>query len=131
VIGNDAAVAVAGQGSHFELNTMMPVAGYNLLQSISLLAAGSRNFARQCVRGLTATARGPELVERGLGIATALAPHIGYDAAAAIAKEAASSGETVAEVAKRRTKLGEGELRNILDPLAMVEPGMSKPSGGS
>ncbi|HEY7269564.1 MAG TPA: class II fumarate hydratase, partial [Dehalococcoidia bacterium] len=61
VIGNDAAIAVAGQGGYFELNTMMPVAAYNLLQSIELLAAASSNFARQCVAGLKATGRGPAL----------------------------------------------------------------------
>jgi fumarate hydratase class II len=124
VIGNDAAIAVAGQAGHFELNMMLPVTAHNLLQSISLLAAGSRNFTAQCVRGLTATSRGSDLVDAGLGIATALAPRIGYDAAAAIAKEAASTGETVYEVAQRNTDLADDELRRILDPRRLVEPGL-------
>jgi fumarate hydratase class II len=124
VIGNDAAIAVAGQASHFELNMMLPLTAYDLLQSISLLAAGSRNFTAQCLRGLEATAKGPDLVAAGLGIATALAPHIGYDAAAAIAKEASATGETVFKVARRRTKLTEDELQRMLDPQRLVEPGL-------
>jgi fumarate hydratase class II len=123
-IGNDAAIAVAGQASHFELNMMLPVTAHNLLQSILLLAVGIRNFTEQCVRGLKATSRGPDLVEAGLGIATALAPLIGYDAAAAIAKEAASTGETVYDVALRQTELGDDELRRVLDPRRLVEPGL-------
>jgi fumarate hydratase class II len=124
VIGNDATVAVAGQRSFFELNTMMPVAGYNLLQSIELLAAAAANFAERCVDGLQATERGPELVEKGLGLATGLAPIIGYDAAADVAKEAAGSGRTVREVAQERTGLSEEELRRALDPSGMTEPGL-------
>ncbi|KPK46421.1 MAG: aspartate ammonia-lyase [Dehalococcoidia bacterium SM23_28_2] len=126
VIGNDATIALAGQRSFFELNTMMPVAGYNLLQSIELLAAAARNFAERCVDGLQATQRGPELVEKGLGIATGLAPIIGYDAAAEIAKEAASSGRTVREVARERTGLSDEELERALDPASMTEPGLQR-----
>jgi fumarate hydratase, class II len=126
VIGNDTTVALAGQRSFFELNTMMPVAGYNLLQSIELLAAAARNFAERCVDGLQATERGPELVEKGLGIATGLAPIIGYDAAAEIAKEAADSGRTVREVAQERTGLSDEDLRRALDPTSMTEPGLRR-----
>jgi fumarate hydratase class II len=124
VIGNDATVAVAAQRSFFELNTMMPVAGYNLLQSIELLAVAARNFAERCVDGLQATERGPELVEKGLGIATGLAPIIGYDAAAEIAEDAAGSGRTIREVAKERTELSDEELRCAIDPAGMTEPGL-------
>jgi len=126
VIGNDTTVALAGQRSFFELNTMMPVAAYNLLQSIELLAAGARNFAERCVDGLQARERGPELVEKGLGIATGLAPTIGYDAAAEIAKEAAASGRTIREVAQERTGLSDEDLRRALDPTSMTEPGLRK-----
>jgi len=122
VMGNDATVALAAQRSFFELNTMMPVAGYNLLQSIELLGAAARNFAERCVDGLQATERGPELVEKGLGIATGLAPIIGYDAAAEIAKEAAGSGRTIWEVAQERTGLSGEDLRRALDPTGMTEP---------
>jgi aspartate ammonia-lyase len=78
------------------------------------------------LRGLEATDRGPLLVASGLSIATALAPHLGYDAAAAIAREAAETGETVKEVARRRSKLAPDELERILDPAAMVDPGLEE-----
>jgi fumarate hydratase class II len=126
VIGNDVTVTFAGHRSFFELNTMMTVAGYNLLQSIELLAAAARNFAERCVDGLRATARGPEMVERGLAIATGLAPLIGYDAAAEVAKEAAGSGRTIREVARERTELSDEELRRALDPASMTEPGLPR-----
>jgi len=124
VVGNDATIALAGHRSFFELNTMMPVAAYNLLQAIELLAAATRNFAERCVDGLKATQRGPELVERGLAIATGLVPLIGYDAAAEVAKEAARSGRTILEVARELTKLSEEELRRAVDPASMTEPGL-------
>ncbi len=124
VVGNDAAVTLAGQGSYFELNTMMPVAAYNILQSISLLSASAGNFSRQCVSGIQATAAGPEMVERGLMLGTALSPAIGYDAAAAIAKEAAATGKTIREVAKLKTDLSDAELDRLLKPEAMTQPGV-------
>ncbi len=130
VIGNDATVAVAGQGGYFELNMMWPVAGYNLQQSIELLASATENFTRQCVTGLVATRAGPDLVDKGLAIGTALAPVIGYDAAAAIAKEAAKTGKTIREVAKERTKLTDRELDKFLDPVTMVEPGRADIKAG-
>ena len=124
VIGNDAAVAVAGQSGNFEINVMMPVAAYNLLQSIDLLAGSARNLARQCVSGLEATSAGPDMVERGLAIVTTLVPHIGYDTAADIAKEAQASGQTVKEVALVRTDFSSDDLDEILDPSGMTEPGL-------
>ena len=130
VVGNDAAVALAGQGGYFELNTMMPVAAYNLLQSISLLAASANNFADQCVSGIGATRVGPQMVERGLMLGTALSPAIGYDAAAAIAKEAASTGKTIREMAKLKTELSDAELDKLLNPEAMTQPGLGNPGGG-
>ena len=125
VIGNDAAIAVAGQSGNFEINVMMPVTAYNLLQSIDLLAAAARNLGSQCVSGLTATRKGPEMVERGLAIVTTLVPHIGYDASAAIAKKAQTTGRTVKEVAAEDTDLSPDELDGILDPTTMTEPGLS------
>jgi fumarate hydratase class II len=130
VIGNDATIAFGGTTGNFEINLMMPVVAYNLVREIELLAAVARNFAEQCIVGLKATAKGPETVERGLAIGTALAPLIGYDAAAAIAKEAAKSGETVLEVALRRTDLSEEALRNVLDPALMVEPSADRVGAG-
>ncbi|HXW77111.1 MAG TPA: class II fumarate hydratase, partial [Candidatus Eremiobacteraceae bacterium] len=80
VFGNDAAIAIGGQSGNFEINLSMPIVAYDLLQSISLLAAASRNLTTQCVQGITATTKGPDMVERGLAICTSLAPIIGYDA---------------------------------------------------
>lgn len=131
VMGNHVTVTIAdAQGSNFELNVMMPVAAYNLLQSIDLLAAEADNFREQCIEGLVSTERGPETVEQGLAICTALAPVIGYDAAAAIAHEASETGETVRQVALRTTELGEAALKEILDAAKMTEPGFSGGGGG-
>ncbi len=130
VVGNDATVAQAGQGGYFELNTMMPVAAYNLLQSISLLAASADNFAEQCVKGLKATDTGPAMVERGLMLGTALTPAIGYDKAAEISKEAAATGATIREVAKKKTSLTDQQLDELLDPAKMTEPGLGAGPAG-
>ena len=122
VIGNDTTIAIAGQSGNFELNVMMPVAAHNILESIELLATSAKNLARQCINGLTATDKGPETVMEGLAICTALAPIIGYDAAASIAHEASKSGETIKEVAMRVTDLTSAQLDEILEPLSMTEP---------
>jgi fumarate hydratase class II len=131
VIGNDAVVAFAGAaGSIFELNLMLPVAAHNLLSSIDLLAASARNFADQCVAGIQETGHGPEMLERGLMLATALVPAIGYDAVADLAKTAFKEGKSVREVAREKTDLTEEQLDKLLDPAAMTEPGASGPGGG-
>ena len=122
VIGNDTTITIAGQSGNFELNVMMPVAAHNILESIELLATSAKNLARQCINGLTATDKGPEMVMEGLAICTALAPIIGYDAAAAIAHEASQNGETIKEVALRVSDLTSAQLDKILDPLSMTEP---------
>ncbi len=124
VMGNHTTVTIAGQAGNFEINVMMPVAAYNLLQSINLLAAVARNFTEQCIKGLQATTKGPEMVERGLAICTSLAPIIGYDAAASISKEAYRTGKTIREVAREKTSLSEEELDCVLDPASMTEPGL-------
>ncbi len=120
VIGNDATVAVAGQSGNFQLNVMLPVIALNLLQSIGLLATTSANLAAQCVSGLQATERGPELVERGLMLATALAPEVGYDKATEIAKQAYKEDRTIREVAREQTDLSEEELDELLDARKMT-----------
>ena len=122
VIGNDTTITIAGQSGNFELNVMMPVAAHNILESIELLATSAKNLARQCINGLAATDKGPEMVMEGLAICTALAPIIGYDAAAAIAHEASQNGETIKEVALRVSDLTSEQLDEILDPLSMTEP---------
>ena len=130
VFGNDSTVALAGQGSYFELNTMMPVAAFNILQSIGLLATSANNFADQCVKGIQATSTGPAMVEKGLMLGTALSPAIGYDAAAAIAKEASGSGQTIREVARLRTELTDGQLDQLLNPEDMTHPSLEVKGGG-
>ena len=120
VIGNDATIALAGQGGNFELNTMLPLIAYNLLQSIDILGGAAANLANQTVVGLEATERGPELVEKGLMLATALAPEVGYDKAAEIAKEAFKTGKTIREIAREQTDLSNEELDEVLDAKKMT-----------
>jgi fumarate hydratase class II len=131
VMGNDATVTFAGAtGSLLELNVMMPVVAHCLLESVSILATAATNMAQQAVDGITATENGPALVERGLMTCTGLVPRIGYDAAAAIAKEALATGRTVREVARDKTDLTEDDLSELLDPEAMTEPGRSPIGAG-
>lgn len=122
VIGNDSTVTIAGQSGNFELNVMMPVAAHNLLESIDLLSSSSTNFAEQCIDGLEATNKGPNMVMQGLAICTALAPIIGYDLAAKIAHIASETGKTIKEVTIMETDLHENEIDSILEPLSMTEP---------
>ncbi len=122
VMGNDQTVSIAGQSGNFELNVMMPVAAHNLLESIEILSTGSKNFSEQCIDGLEATTKGPQMVNQGLAICTALAPKIGYDKAADIAHKASLSGETIKEVALKETDLSSDDLDVILEPLSMTEP---------
>jgi fumarate hydratase class II len=130
VIGNDATVSFAQTGSLLELNVMLPVTAVAMLESITLLAAATSNLRVRCIDGLAATERGPALVEQGLMIATALAPEIGYDAAAALAKEAYRSGKTIRELATERGIAPE-RLDHLLDPAAMTMPGLEGgPAGG-
>jgi fumarate hydratase class II len=123
-VGNDATIAWAGAlGSTFELNVMMPVIAYNLLQSIALLTQGSRIFARRCIAGLSANReRCASLVEQSLAMCTALAPVIGYDQAAEIAKQSMATGKTVREVAVERKVLDPATLEKVLDPRRMTSP---------
>lgn len=126
VIGCDATITFAGAtGSLLELNVMLPVAAHNLLEEIELLGRAAANLAASAVDGLTATARGPELLERGLAICTGLVPAIGYDAAAAIAHEAFASNLTVREVALEASGLSEEEIDRLLDPELQVNPTLS------
>jgi fumarate hydratase class II len=125
VVGNDATVAVAGMSGTFELNVMMPVMAYNLLQSVEILAAACRLFATRCIDGIEANEeRSRAMVEGSLAMCTALAPKIGYDEAAAIAKEAYASGRTVRDIARERRVLPEDELERVLDPWSMTEGGV-------
>jgi fumarate hydratase class II len=124
VVGNDATVGWAGAlGSNFELNVMMPVMAFNLLQSIELLAQAARIFADRCVAGIEANAkRCAELVEQSLAMCTSLAPVIGYDKAAEIAKESFQTGKTVRQIATEKKLLSDVELKKALDPMRMTQP---------
>jgi fumarate hydratase class II len=125
VVGNDAAVTLGGLSGNFELNVMMPLIAHNLLQSIEILARAVTQFTQKCVLGLEADRRRCEaLVEESLAMATALAPAIGYDRAAQIAKKAFESGKTVRETALTEQVLSREELEDILDPRPMTEPGV-------
>ena len=130
VVGNDATIGFAQTGSLLELNVMMPVAAVSLLESAELLGAAAANFAERTVEGLVATERGPALVEQGLMLATALAPVIGYDEAARLAKDALKSGRTIRELAVERG-IEPGRLDEILDPAQMTEPGLGGGPAGS
>jgi len=123
VIGNDTAVTWGGAAGNFELNVMMPVMAYNLLESVTLLSTAITVFSERCIVGLEADEeRCAQMIEKSLAMCTALSPKIGYLAAADIAKEAFKTGQTIREVAKKRQILSEEELKKILDPWSMTEP---------
>lgn len=125
VIGNDATITVAAQSGNFELNVMLPVIAYNLLQSIELLGNGSRLLAEKAIRSFTvrtenlkhSLARNPILV-------TALNPVIGYQKAAEIAKKAYASGQAIIDVAEQETDLSRQELERLLNPAKLTKGGM-------
>jgi fumarate hydratase class II len=130
VVGNDATIGFAQTGSLLELNVMLPVTALAMLESIGLMASSARNLRERLVIGLAATDRGPALVEQGLMLATALAPEIGYDAAAALAKEGLRTGRTIRELALERG-IAADRLDVLLDPAKMTEPGLGGgPAGG-
>ena len=117
VIGYDAAITWCAAAGNFELNVMMPLMAWDLLESITLLAAVSRNFDQRCIRGLEADReRATGFVEQSLAMCTVLTPEIGYDRAAAIAKEAYQTGRTIREVALERSGLSADRLDALLDP---------------
>ena len=125
VIGCDATITLCGQAGNFELNVMMPVMALRLLEAITFSAKVVRAFTEKCVMGIEANReRCEELIEKSLAMVTSLAPVIGYDAAAKIAKEAFTTGKTVREVAKTHKVMPEDKLDKILDPWRMTEPGI-------
>ncbi len=116
-------VVLCGRDGHFELNVTLPLMAYALHDSIACLARGTRVFAERCVAGLEADGdRCRSLVDRSLMLVTALNPHIGYDAAASVAKEAHATGKTLKEIVLARGLLDAAALDRILDPRTMVEP---------
>jgi fumarate hydratase class II len=131
VIGADATITWAGANGNFELNVMMPVMAHNLLCSIRLLGNVIEILADKCVSGIEANKeRCQELIELSMAMVTSLAPKIGYDRAAEIAKESARTGKTVRQLALEKKVLPEAELKAALDPVAMTEPGGEGSGGG-
>jgi fumarate hydratase class II len=125
VIGCDATITICGQAGNFELNVMMPVMALRLLEAITFSANVAKAFTEKCVVGIEANKeRCEEMIEKSLAMVTALAPVIGYDAAAKIAKESFTTGKTVREVAREHKVLPEDKLAKILDPWRMTEPGI-------
>jgi len=123
VIGNDAAVTIGALRGQLELNVFIPVIAHNLLESVRLLAAVAALFAERCIDGIELDERRiVENVERSLAMVTALVPRIGYDRAAALAKQAWESGRTVREVAEEQRVLPRDELEAALDPRRQAHP---------
>ena len=131
VFGNDSCITWAGANGNFELNVMMPVMAHDLLESIRLLSNVVDAFSDKCVAGIAANKeRCAELVELSMAMVTSLAPKIGYDRAAEIAKESARTGKTVREICLEKKVLPEDELKRVLDPIGMTEPGGEGSVGG-
>ena len=125
VMGNDAAITIAAASGNFQLNVMLPVIAHNLMQSLELLAIGSRSLADNALAGFTVNhARLAEALARNPILVTALNPVIGYEKGAAIAKKAYAEGRPVLEVAAELTQLSAEELRRLLDPKALTEGGI-------
>ena len=125
VIGCDATITICGQTGNFELNVMMPVMALRLLEAITFSATVVNAFTQKCVVGIEANKEHcEEMIEKSLAMVTALAPVIGYDAAAKIAKESYATGKTVREVALAHNVLPQARLNQILDPRRMTEPGL-------
>ena len=121
VIGYDAVVTWCSAGGHFELNAMVPVMAFDLLDGIELLAAGTRNFAQQLVDGLEADrTRAEGFVEQSLAMGTALTGEIGYEEAARLVKEAHATGRSVRDVAREKSGISEERLRSLLNPESQV-----------
>jgi len=125
VIGNDAAITVAGQSGNFQLNVMLPVVAHNLLQSLELLANAARVLADSAIEGFTVNEdRLQEALERNPILVTALNPLIGYEKGAAIAKKAFREGRPIREVAAEETDLSDDELDSLLDPGELADGGI-------
>ena len=125
VMGNDLTIMACSQAGQLELNVMIPIIGYNLLQSFEILTNAIHVLSERCVRGIRANVeRCRQLAEGSIGLATALNPYIGYSAAAEVAKEALSRGVSLRRVVLERGLLTEEQLDAILDPMAMTRPGI-------
>ncbi len=125
VIGNDATITVAGQSGNFQLNVMLPVVAYNLLQSIEVCSSSARQLADKAIAGFTVNEGNlAAALERNPILVTAMNPVIGYEKGAAIAKTAYAQGRPVREVAAELTDLTDAELDRLLDPVALTKGGI-------
>ena len=125
--GNDVTITIGGQSGNFQLNVMLPVIAYNLLQSISTLASGSRVLADKAIADFTVNEeRIAGLVGRNPILVTALNPVIGYETGAKVAKRAYAEGRLLKEVAQEETDLSEEDLDRLLDPRQLTEGGIQK-----
>jgi fumarate hydratase class II len=125
VIGNDATITLAGQSGNFQLNVMLPVIAYDLLQSLELLGIACRNLADNALQGFTVNrGRMSDALARNPILVTALNPLIGYEKGAAIAKKAYREGRPILDVAAEMTDLSIDELRRLLDPKSLTEGGI-------
>lgn len=125
VIGADATVTLAAQAGQLELNVMMPVIAFNLLFSLEILSNCISRLATTCIAGITANEDAcRHFLERSVGLATVLAPHIGYRAAAEVAKESAATGRSIRDIVLERGLLPEETMNKILDPYPLTEPGV-------
>ena len=123
VIGNHTGITVAGSHGHFELNVFKPMIAHNILQSIDLIADSTKNFAIYCVKGIKANKkRIKEHLDNSLMLVTALAPHIGYDNAAKIAKVALKNGTTLKHETLKTGLVDEIDYEKIVDPRKMIYP---------
>jgi fumarate hydratase class II len=121
VVGNDATIAMAGMSSNFQLNTMLPVIAFNLLQSIELLANSAEHLGERCIKNFSVNIDGiAKALQQNSMLATALAPRIGYAAAAEIAKKAYQTNQSVLTIASEETNIPDQELRELLDPLKLA-----------
>ena len=128
VIGNDSTITLAGLSGNFELNVMMPLIAYNLLQSIHLLSNAVYNFSKRCIQGLKADhKRCEEMVEKSLALATALTPKIGYEEAARIVKKAYVQDKTIRQVIEEENLFSKEELKSLLDARSMIAPDENNP----
>ncbi|HEU0028744.1 MAG TPA: aspartate ammonia-lyase [Ktedonobacterales bacterium] len=126
VLGNDTCVTFAAQAGQLELNVMMPVIIHNVLQSLTILTHGMETFTERCVRGIVANQRRcEEYAFKSASLVTALAPYIGYETSAAIAKEQVASGRDIRDIVREKHLMPEEDLAIILEPKAMTEPGIA------
>jgi aspartate ammonia-lyase len=123
VIGNDTCIMMAAQAGQLELNVMMPIIAYDLLQSFTILTNALEIFREKCVKGITANKEAcNRYADLTLALGTFLNPYIGYLAGAEVAKESQKTGKTIKEIVKERKLLSEEDFKKVFDPSALTEP---------